>query len=55
MATMAVINRRSTLDCKLVENINDSSSGAALQTYEIDDFNEKVELTMGLLHRRLGH
>ena len=52
VATMTVIKGRSTLDCKLVEHICDSSSGAALQ---IDGFNAKVELTMGLLHRRLGH
>ena len=50
VATMTVINGRSTLDCKPVEH--DSSSGAALQ---IDSFKAKVELTMGLLHRRMGH
>ena len=52
VATMTVINGRSTLDCKLVERINDSSSGVALH---IDGIKAKVELTMGLLHRRLGH
>ena len=52
VATMIVIKGRSTLDCKLLEHISDSSSGAVLQ---IDGFNLKVELTMGLLHRRLGH
>ena len=52
VATMTVIKGRSTLDCKFVEHIRDSSTGAALQ---INGFNVKVELTMGLLHRRLGH
>ena len=52
VATMTVIKGRSTLDCKLVEHISDNSSGVPLQ---IDGFNAKVELTMGLLHRRLGH
>ena len=52
VATMTVIKGRSTLDCKLVEDISDTSSGAALQ---IDGLEAKVELTMGLLHLRLEH
>ena len=54
VATMSVVNGRSTLDCRLVEHTY-SSSGAAPQTHTYDSFNAKVELTMGLLHRRMGH
>ena len=50
VATMIVVKDRSTLDCKLVEH--DSSSGAALQT---DSLKVKAELTIDLLHKRLGH
>ena len=39
VATMTVIKGRSTLDCKLVEHMSDTSSGAAPQ---IDGFNAKV-------------
>ena len=51
VAAMSVVNGRSTLDCKLLEL--DCSSGAALLPPVINSF--KVELSMGLLHRRLGH
>ena len=54
VATMTVINGRSTLDCRLLNN-SDSSSGAALQRTTVDTFNAKVELNVNLLHRRLGH
>ena len=52
VAAMSVIDGRSTLDCKIVD-ICRSGSGAAPLTSVIDSF--KVELSMGLLHRRLGH
>ena len=32
-----------------------NSSGAAPQTHTFDNFNAKAELTVGLLHRRMGH
>ena len=52
VATMSVVNGRCTLDYQLVEH-SFSSSGAALQSHAIEGF--KVELTMTLLHRRMGH
>ena len=54
VATMTVINGRSTLDCRPVDTSH-SSSGAALQRDSVDSYSAKVELNMNLLHRRLGH
>ena len=54
VATMTVINGRSTLDCRPVDTSH-SSSGAALQQNSVDSYSAKVELNMDLLHRRLGH
>ena len=45
---MTVVDGMATLDCRLVDH-TDSSSGATLQTDEIDGFYAKVELTMGPL------
>ena len=47
VATMTVINGRSTLDCKLVDDMsNNSSSGAALLTRDTGGFNVKTEPNM---------
>lgn len=46
VATMTVVNGRSTLDCVIVNNISNSSSGAALLTSETGGFNMKTELDM---------
>ena len=54
VATMSVLRGRATLDCRLVEHF-DGSSGAAPQIHTSDSFSAKMELTMGLLHRRMGH
>ena len=54
VATMSVLRGRATLDCRLVEHF-DGRSGAAPQIHTSDSFSAKMELTMGLLHRRMGH
>ena len=53
VATMTVVNGRSTLDCVIVDGSSNVSSGAAPQIPTPESFN--VELTIGLLHRRMGH
>ena len=47
MATMTVVNGRSTLDCVIVYDSSNGSSGAAPQISTPESF--KVELTIGLL------